>query len=68
MHHVINAAMRMQPFLCSYDIGSGIGAALWGFVIDYMGGYSVAFVGAGICCMIAIVMSIFLLKNKSLKS
>jgi len=55
-------------FLCSYDIGSGIGAALWGFVIDYMGGYSVAFVGAGICCMIAIVMSIFLLKNKSLKS
>jgi len=55
-------------YFCAFDIGMGVGSALWGFVIDYMGGYSVAFTGAGICCMIAIVMSIFLLRNMSLKA
>ncbi|MBQ4248859.1 MAG: MFS transporter [Clostridia bacterium] len=53
-------------YYSSFDIGMGVGSALWGFVIDYLGGYSVAFVGAGIFCIIAIIMSAFILRNMKL--
>lgn len=54
-------------YYSSFDIGMGVGSSLWGFVIDYLGGYSAAFIGAGICCIIAIVMSAAILKNMTLK-
>ncbi|MBQ3378847.1 MAG: MFS transporter [Clostridia bacterium] len=53
-------------YYSSFDIGIGAGAALWGFIIDYLGGYRVAFVCAGVCCIIAIVMSAFILRNMKL--
>ncbi|MBQ1435344.1 MAG: MFS transporter, partial [Clostridia bacterium] len=53
-------------YYSSFDIGIGVGSALWGFVIDYLGGYSVAFIGAGIFCIIAIIMSAFILRNMKL--
>ena len=53
-------------YYASFDIGIGAGAAIWGFIIDYLGGYRVAFVCAGICCIAAIVLSAFVLRNLKL--
>ncbi|MBR2742233.1 MAG: MFS transporter [Clostridia bacterium] len=53
-------------YYASFDIGIGAGAALWGFIIDYLGGYRVAFISAGVCCIIAIVLSAFVLRDLKL--
>jgi len=55
-------------FMLSYDIGFGLGAILWGAVID-MAGFSALFIGCMIAIALAIVLSIiFIRKNENFQA
>jgi MFS family permease len=49
----------------SNDIANGVGAVVWGIVIDALG-YPAMFIGCVICCAVALVLAIFFFRKKQL--
>ena len=52
-----------STYSCSFDVGMGIGAFIWGFTIDHVD-YTPTFVAAGILAFLCIILSTVLLKKK----
>lgn len=51
-----------STYLASWDLGSGIGASIWGFTIDLTGSYSIIYTIAGIVMMLDILLAAFFSK------
>jgi MFS family permease len=49
----------------SNDIANGVGAVVWGIVIDALG-YPAMFIGCVICCAVALALAIFFFRKKQL--
>lgn len=50
-------------FMISYDIGFGIGGIVWGLIIDFAG-FTAMFGGCALFVLIAIILSVAILKKK----
>lgn len=52
-----------STYLASWDIGSGLGAAIWGYTIDFSGSYSLIYLLSGIIMVLDLLMAFYLSKK-----
>lgn len=55
-----------STYYAAYDVGSGIGAPIWGLVADHLGGYRSVYFGAG-CLYVISIAAVYILVGRKEK-
>ena len=56
-----------STYYAAYDLGAGVGAAIWGLVADYLGGYRTVYFGAALLYVVTIPVTFLLIGRKKKK-